>query len=92
MEDAPMRPTAPPLKQARVAADGGLIVPPDVLRAADLRPGDEVVFEPALGGLFVQSRSVADAEDAADRAALDAARAEDDEPVDWADGKRELNL
>jgi bifunctional DNA-binding transcriptional regulator/antitoxin component of YhaV-PrlF toxin-antitoxin module len=92
MEDAPMCPTAPPLSRSRVAADGQLIVPPDVLRTADLRPGDEVVFEPALCGFFVQSRSATDAEDAADRAALDAVRAEDDEPVDWAEVKRELNL
>jgi len=83
------------LRAARVAPEGHLVVTADVLSGAGLAPGDEVVFEPALGGFFVQSRASAEAEDAADLAALRAADADPDsdgEAVDWAEVKRELDL
>jgi antitoxin component of MazEF toxin-antitoxin module len=83
------------LRATHVAPEGHLVVPADVLSGAGLAPGDEVVFETALGGFFVQSRTSAEAEDAADVAALQAADADPDnngEAVDWAEVKRELDL
>ncbi len=87
-----MSPTSRPLERTRVASDGQLMVPVEVVRAADLQPGDEVVFGPALGGFFVQSREAAEAEDAADREALDLARADAGESLAWSEVKRELKL
>ncbi len=81
------------LRAAHVAPEGHLVVPADVLTGAGLAPGDEVVFEPALGGFFVQSRASAEAEDADDVAALHSADADpesDGEAVDWAEAKREF--
>jgi hypothetical protein len=77
------------------APKGHLVVPADVVRGADLAPGDEVVFEPALHGFLVQSRASVAAEGAADVAALQAAGADPDsdgDAVDWAEVKRELDL
>ncbi len=81
------------LHATHVAPEGHLVVPADVVRGAGLAPGDEVVFEPALGGFFVQSRASAEAEDADDLTALQAADADpesDGEAVNWAEAKREF--
>jgi antitoxin component of MazEF toxin-antitoxin module len=95
MEDARMSSSSTDLRATYVAPKGHLVVPADVVRGADLAPGDEVVFEPALGGFFVQSRASAEAEDADDLAELQAADTDPDsdgEAVDWAEVKRELDL
>lgn len=77
-----------------VEADGQLVVPAEVVRAAGYEPGTTVVFEiDAEGGLVIESLGASEAEDAALLASVEeTVDSENTESVLWEDVKHRNGL
>jgi bifunctional DNA-binding transcriptional regulator/antitoxin component of YhaV-PrlF toxin-antitoxin module len=92
MEEADMSTLSSDPSTVSVEADGRLVIPAQIVRAAGLTPGGPVILEVSDEEVFVRSQALAEAEDAQDAESVDRILGDpqDSETLPWEDVKRKL--